>query len=199
MTTMRSIEPHVDFSISTDASSATRTPNEGPGFIHVYTGDGKGKTTAALGLALRAAGAGWPVFFGQFAKCGEFSEMAALERFADRVTVRQFGAEYFIEDLPEEADVDRAASGLCELREAIFSGDYRLVVLDEINCAVGLGLLPLVDVLSLMDEKPEDVELVLTGRWARDEVIDRADLVTEMREVKHYYQEGVVARTGIEK
>jgi len=199
MMTVGSEEKNANTTASADATSVGRGKEDGAGFIHVYTGDGKGKTTAALGLAFRAAGAGWPVFFGQFAKCGEFSEMAALQRFADTVTVRQFGADHFIESPPSEADVRQALEGFHQACQAVFSGEYRLVVLDEINCAVGLGLIPVGDVLRLMEEKPEGVELVLTGRWAREEVIARADLVTEMHEVKHYYQEGVVARTGIEK
>lgn len=170
-----------------------------PGCVHAYTGDGKGKTTAALGLALRAAGAGWNVFIGQFAKGSRCSELTALERFSDRVAVRQFGRACFIGRQPERADVDTAQLGLAECREVALSGDYRLVVLDEINVAVALGLIPLDDLLNLIDVRPDPVELVITGRWAHRNVIDRADLVTEMQEVKHYYHQGVLARTGIEK
>jgi len=168
-------------------------------FTHVYTGDGKGKTTAALGLALRAAGAGWPVFIGQFAKGMRYSELAALERFADRITIRQFGRRSFIDREPEDGDFDHARRGLEESLDAVLSGRYRLVVLDEANIAPALGLFPLEELLELMDAKPEGVELVITGRWAHPQVIARADLVTEMREVKHYYRQGVLARTGIEK
>jgi cob(I)alamin adenosyltransferase len=170
-----------------------------PGCVHVYTGDGKGKTTAALGLALRAAGAGWHVFIGQFAKGSKCSELAALERFSDRVAVRQFGRSCFVGRQPERADVDSAQLGLAECREVVLSGDHRLVVLDEANIAVALGLIPLDDLLNLIDVRPAQVELVITGRWAHRYVIDRADLVTEMLEVKHYYHQGVLARTGIER
>ncbi len=171
------------------------------GYVHVYTGDGKGKTTAALGLALRAAGAGWPVFVGQFTKGMATSELEALERFADRITVRQFGRPEFVDPqlAPAEADLQAARCGLDQSRQAVASGRYRLVVLDEANVAATLGLFPLEDLLDLIDARPEGVELVLTGRWAHPLVLDRADLVTEMREVKHYYHQGVLARTGIEK
>ncbi len=169
-----------------------------PGCVHVYTGDGKGKTTAALGLALRAAGAGWNVFFGQFAKGSSGSEQRALERLADCITVRQFGRSCFVGRQPDSADLDAAQLGLAECREVVLSGDYQLVVLDEANVAVALGLIPLDDLLGLIDMRPEPVELIITGRWAHRYLIDRADLVTEMQEVKHYYHQGVLARTGVE-
>lgn len=170
-----------------------------PGCVHVYTGDGKGKTTAALGLALRAAGAGWNVFIGQFAKGSKCSELAALDRFSDRVAVRQFGRKCFVGREPDWADVDSAQLGLAECREVVLAGNHGMVVLDEANIAVALGLIPLDDLLNLIDVRPAQVELVITGRWAHRYVIDRADLVTEMLEVKHYYHQGVLARTGIER
>ena len=169
------------------------------GYVHVYTGNGKGKTTAALGLALRAAGAGWKVFFAQFAKGMATSEQAALARFADRITVRQFGQPSFIRRGPDEADIDLAQRGLSECREAIGSGQYRLVILDEANLGPTLRLFPVEVLLELVDARPDGVELVLTGRGADPRVLDRADLVTEMHEVKHYYRQGVLARTGIEQ
>ena len=169
------------------------------GHVHVYTGEGKGKTTAALGLALRAAGAGWRVFVGQFIKGHAASELDALERLADLVTVRQFGGGGFVCETPGSDDTYRAACGLIECKEAILSGDYALVVLDEANVALALGLFSLDDLLEVIDARPERVELVITGRYAHSAVLNRADLVTEMREVKHYYQSGVEARAGIEK
>ncbi len=169
------------------------------GYVHVYTGDGKGKTTAALGLALRAAGAGWQVFLAQFAKGMATSELSALERFSDRITVRQFGRDGFIDPLPEEEDVDGAELGLAECAAAVLSGEYPLVILDEANVAAMMRLFPVEELLSLIDCKPEGVELVITGRGAHPRVVARADLVTEMREVKHYFAQGVMARTGIEK
>lgn len=169
------------------------------GYVHVYTGDGKGKTTAALGLALRAVGAGWRVFFAQFAKGAATSELASLDYLHGRIEVRQFGEAHFIRRGPEIADVDHAQRGLLECKAAILSGDYRLVVLDEANVAVALGLFGVDDIVDLISCRPDPVELVLTGRWAHPRIVERADLVTEMREVKHYYRRGVLARAGVER
>ena len=168
------------------------------GFVQVYTGDGKGKTTAALGLALRAAGAGLRVYFGQFIKNADYSEIKALARFADCITVRQFGRGCFL--LTEPAPEDRAAArrALDAIGLALVSGDYDLVIADEANVAVALGLIEPDDLVALIDQRPEQVELVLTGRGAPDAVLARADLVTEMRCVRHYYDRGVLARPGIE-
>ena len=168
------------------------------GFVQVYTGDGKGKTTAALGLALRAAGAGLRVYFGQFIKNADYSEIKALARFADCITVRQFGRGCFL--LTEPAPEDRAAArrALDAIGLALVSGDYDLVIADEANVAVALGLIEPDDLVALIDQRPEQVELVLTGRGAPDAVLARADLVTEMRCVRHYYDRGVLARKGIE-
>ena len=169
------------------------------GYVHVYTGNGKGKTTAALGLAIRAAGAGWDVFFAQFAKGMATSEQTALARFDDRITIRQYGLPRFIRNDPDRLDIDLAQRGLNECRKAIASGKYRLVILDEANLGPILGLFPVERLLELVDVRPEGVELVLTGRGADRRLLDRADLVTEMQEIKHYYQQGVLARTGIEQ
>ena len=169
------------------------------GYVHVYTGNGKGKTTAALGLALRAAGAGWQVFFAQFAKGMATSEQAALARFPDRITIRQYGQPGFIRHGPNGQDLDLAARGLNECRDAIASGRYRLVILDEANLGPALRLFPVEELLELVDARPDDVELVLTGRDADRRLLDRADLVTEMQEIKHYFRRGVLARTGIEQ
>lgn len=168
------------------------------GIVQVYTGDGKGKTTAALGLAVRAAGAGLRVFFGQFCKGQPTSEYVALERLADLITVRHCGGCGFITGEPSDEDRDAAAEMLQAAREAIFSGDYDIVVMDEVNVAVALGLLQLTAVLDLLDERPAAVELILTGRDAHPALRKRADLVTEMRAIKHPYQEGLPARKGIE-
>ncbi len=168
------------------------------GYVHVYTGDGKGKTTAALGLALRAAGAGWNVFFAQFAKGCPTSETTALDRFADRITVRQYGSRGFVVGDPKGTDTEAAWRGLAECGEAILSGDYRLIILDEANVGPMLRLFPVDELIALIDSKPDEVELVITGRGADPRVVNRADLVTEMREVKHYYRRGVTARAGIE-
>jgi cob(I)alamin adenosyltransferase len=178
----------------------TDAPDWIQGYIHVYTGDGKGKTTAALGLALRAAGAGLRVFIAQFVKGMRYSEIAALERLSGLVTVRQYGRSCFIRRTPEDEDVAAARAGLDELRRMFDRGGdgYRLFILDEANIATHFGLFSADELLDLMDRKPRDAELVITGRKADPRVLGRADLVTEMYEVKHYYTRGVEARTGIE-
>lgn len=169
------------------------------GYVQVYTGDGKGKTTAALGLIVRALGAGWSVFLAQFAKGRFSSELAALAGFAQQLTVRQYGRPALIERSPADADREAARRGWEECAAAVASGAYRLVVLDEANIATMMGLVPIEEMLRLIDTKPPHVELVLTGRWADPRLLERADLVTEMRAVKHYYQRGVPARVGVEQ
>lgn len=169
------------------------------GYIQVYTGDGKGKTTAALGLALRAAGAGLKVYFAQFIKGMRYSEHMALERFSDCITVRQYGRNCFIKDRPETDDIRIAREGLSEIREAMMSGKFQVIVLDEANIAIRYRLFPVEDLLEVVRIKPDDVELVITGRDADLRIIEAADFITEMKEIKHYYQKGVFARDGIEK
>jgi cob(I)alamin adenosyltransferase len=168
------------------------------GYVHVYTGDGKGKTTAALGLTLRAAGAGWKVFMAQFLKGTASSELVALKLLGHSVVVRQYGRSCLIDHEPVQADYDCATEGLFECKRAIMSEAYQLVILDEANVAVAFDLLHVEDIIELIDCKPPEVELVITGRWAHPRIIERADLVTEMLEIKHYYQQGVLARTGVE-
>lgn len=169
------------------------------GYVQVYTGDGKGKTTAAMGLALRAAGAGLKVFIGQFVKGMHYAELESLKRFSDLINIKQFGRNCFIRNDPTEEDRKRAQEGLQEIRKIINSGEYQVVILDEINIALYYKLFPLEEVLELIQNKPQDIELILTGRRADPKIIELADLVTEMREIKHYYQKGVQARDGIEK
>lgn len=169
------------------------------GYVQVYTGNGKGKTTAALGLALRAAGAGLNVFILQFIKKGVYSEIKALERFADRITLEQYGLGRFIKGKPHPSDLKIAQKGLERLKAVIASGAYDIVIIEEGNVAVTSGLISVQELLDVIEMKPESVELVITGRHAAPEIIERADLVTEMREIKHYYQKGVGARLGIEK
>jgi cob(I)alamin adenosyltransferase len=169
------------------------------GYIQVYTGNGKGKTTASLGLALRSAGAGYKVFIGQFLKTGDYSEIKALQRFDDLITVKQFGAPRFIKQTINEEDRLLAEKGLAELCKVLDSEEWDVVIAEELNVAVHLGVIPLEDALYLMSRKGENTELVITGRYAPEEIISRANLVTEMGEIKHYYKEGVPARVGIEK
>ena len=169
------------------------------GLIQVYTGDGKGKTTAALGQAMRASGQGLNVYIIQFMKgWPHYGELEAVRRLPN-IIIRQFGrAEYVSKESPEPVDIRLAEEALEHAREILTSGDYDLVVLDEINVALEWQLIRLEDVLSLLDQKPGHVELILTGRYAHPEVLARADLVTEMKEIKHPYHEGIVSRRGIE-
>ena len=189
------------------------------GYVQVYTGNGKGKTTAALGITMRASGAGMKIAFIQFMKALGYSEQKILPTLPG-VTWKTLGKPFFIakagsiseEELAayggacvvfEEGDppaeyVKMIKDGFAEAREMVLSGEYDMVVLDEINCALFFGLLGVEDVLELMRNKPAHTELILTGRCAPEEIIRAADLVTEMREIKHYYNDGVQARRGIE-
>jgi len=169
------------------------------GYVQVYTGDGKGKTTAALGLALRAAGAGLKVLIAQFVKGMKYGEHVSLAKLSDAIAVRQYGRGCFIKTDPEEADVKAAQEGLKEVKRLMSSGRYQVIILDEANIATYLGLFSVEDLLDVIRAKPEEVELVITGRRAASEVIAEADLVTDMKEVKHYFQKGILARDGIEK
>ncbi|MCD6319891.1 MAG: cob(I)yrinic acid a,c-diamide adenosyltransferase [Candidatus Desulfofervidaceae bacterium] len=168
-----------------------------PGYIQIYTGNGKGKTTAALGLALRAAGAGLKVFIGQFLKTKTCSEHKALERFKDLITVITFGRPGFV-TVPTEEDKLLAEEGWKTCAQAIHSGQYSLVIMDEINVAIHKGLLDLQEVLEVIKARPKDLEVILTGRYAPSELVEIADLVTEMKEKKHYYERGIKAREGFE-
>ena len=169
------------------------------GYIHIYTGDGKGKTTAALGLAIRAAGAGLQVFLAQFIKGKQYSELNSLKRLSDLITVEQFGLPRFINGKPSSPDMEAARYGLEMLKSSMLSGKFDVIIVDEGNVAVTYGLLSKQDLLDLIAMKPESLELVITGRGALPEIIDKADIVTEMKAVKHYYNNGVDARVGIEK
>lgn len=171
------------------------------GMIQVYTGDGKGKTTAALGLACRAVGHGYKVFIVQFLKGNiDYGEMETARRLAPSLTIRQMGRGCRVNrENPDLADIKLCQEAMVVARGAILGGEYDIVILDEINVAVDLGLVQKEEVLKLMDERPVNVELILTGRHAAQEIIERADLVTEMVEIKHYYQKGIESRKGIEK
>lgn len=169
------------------------------GYVQVYTGEGKGKTTAALGLALRAAGAGFHVYIGQFCKAQHCSEHLALKRFDDLITIRQFGEPGFIFGQPSDTDKQAATKALTELTNTIKAGNHHVVILEEINIAIHIGLIDVHHVLEIIRNRPPQVELVLTGRYAHPRIIEAADLVTEMRPIKHYMDQGVQARTGIEK
>lgn len=171
------------------------------GRIQVYTGDGKGKTTASLGLAFRAVGQGLRVCMVQFIKGGgRYGEHYACEKLAPFFTIHQTGRDNWIfRDKLDSEDIRVAREAMELSRRCLTGGEYDLVILDEINCAVSFGLISVEDVLALMAERPPKVELALTGRNADERIIDAADLVTEMREIKHYFQAGMQARVGIEK
>jgi cob(I)alamin adenosyltransferase len=167
------------------------------GYVHVYTGNGKGKTTAAFGLVLRALGHGMKVYVAQFLKGMDYGELHSLRRF-ENVTLERFGRPKFIHGKADEEDTRLAIQGLNRCREVVSSGEYDIVVMDEANVAVFLGLFSVQDLLDVVSKKHERTELIITGRYAPQELIDVADLVTEMVEVKHYYSRGIQARKGIE-
>lgn len=168
------------------------------GYIQVYTGNGKGKTTASLGLSLRAAGTGFKVYIAQFMKQGEYSEIKALERFDDLITIEQFGTGKFTVGKPTDEDIEAGSRCLDAIRQALLSEKYDVVIMEEAAVAEKFSVITTEDILEMIRIKPEKTELVITGRGASEQLIAAADLVTEMREIKHYYQEGVKARVGIE-
>ena len=170
------------------------------GLVQVYTGNGKGKTTAALGLAFRAAGHGFRVHVMQFMK-GQtvYGELEAARRLAPDLTIEQVGHDQFVrKGRQQEQDRQLARQAFERAREMVASGDYDLVVLDEVNCAVDFDLVAVDELVDLVRSKAPHTELVLTGRNAHPRILALADLVTEMREVKHYFNAGQPARTGIE-
>ncbi|MGI6434223.1 MAG: cob(I)yrinic acid a,c-diamide adenosyltransferase [Syntrophomonadaceae bacterium] len=172
------------------------------GYVQVYTGNCKGKTTAALGLAFRAMGKGLKTYVGQFMKGGEYAELESARMVSPYITIEQYGKKGFIRltNPPPQEAVDMASAGLEKAKQAIASGKYDIIILDEINTANYFNLVPVESILELIKNKPNGIELVLTGGpKAHDQVIEAADLVTQMVEVKHYYQQGVPAREGIEK
>lgn len=176
-------------------------PGIGKGYIQLYTGNGKGKTTAALGLSLRAAGHGLKVQIVQFMKGWiDYGELNGVRMLGDNVRIHQAGRDTFVNrESPDPEDVRMARDGWELAKRIILDRQADVVVLDEINCAVDFGLLPENEVLAVLRRKPEGMELILTGRGATAGLIEIADLVTEMREIKHYYSRGVDARVGIER
>ena len=169
------------------------------GYIQVYTGDGKGKTTASMGLIVRALGAGMSIYFGQFLKNHPYSEIKTLESLAgSNLKIKQFGTKRKVTDPMNEKDYEAALAGLEAAEEAMLSGEYDLVILDEFNIIAGYHLVEEARLKEFLDKKPKHTELVLTGRGAPEWLKTRADLVTEMKMIKHYYEAGVPARKGIE-
>jgi cob(I)alamin adenosyltransferase len=170
------------------------------GKIHIYTGNGKGKTTAALGLSLRAAAYGMKTYIGQFMKGQEYGELV-MSKDLPWLTIEQFGKDTFVhvKNPPNKEDVALARKGLEKCHLVLKEDIYDIVVLDEICVAHYFNLLTIDEILNVLKDKPNRTELILTGRYAPKELIDEADLVTEMKEVKHYYSQVVLARKGIEK
>lgn len=178
-----------------------KMPGLEKGYIQVYTGGGKGKTTASLGLCLRAAGHGMRSHIIQFMKGQiDYGELTSVERFDGLITITQGGRASFVDkDGPDPEDVRLAKESLDLARDLIKKAEVDILVLDEVNVALDFGLVELDDVLALLRDKPERMELILTGRNAHESIVEAADLVTEMREVKHYYSGGVKSRVGIER
>ena len=174
--------------------------SDGRGYFHIYTGDGKGKTTAALGLAMRAAGAGLRTYIGEFIKVQEYSEISILRKRFPEITVELFGNAAGCINGRElsDLDVETAHDGLEKSMTAMKSGNYDLVILDEICIAVHTGAITEDEAMRFVSEKPDCVDLVFTGRDATPAMIEAADLVTDMHEVKHYYNQGVQSRPGID-
>lgn len=169
------------------------------GYIQVYTGNGKGKTTAAFGLTLRAVGAGKKVFFAQFVKSQIYSEVKAVQKFLPSVTIKQYGLDCFIVNTPTPADIAAARKGFKEISEIIKAGQHEVVILDEANIAIYYNLFSEDELIELIQSKPQEMEIIITGRYATPKLVEIADLVTEMKEIKHYYNtQGVEAREGIE-
>lgn len=168
------------------------------GYIHVYTGDGKGKTTAAFGLALRTLCAGKKVYIGQFVKSMKYNE-TKVDQYFDSITIEQLGRGCFIQEDPEQIDIDMAKEGLVHCAQLMKSGDYDLVILDEVTIALYYKLFGVTDLIEAIKSRKPSVEVVVTGRYAPEELLEIADLVTEMKEIKHYYTQGVLSRNGIDK
>jgi cob(I)alamin adenosyltransferase len=170
------------------------------GLIQVYTGNGKGKTTAALGLALRATGRGMRTLVIQFMKGQKYGELEAVKKLAPFITIEQMGLDTFVHTTKcNPQDREMALKGLNRALQAMEESEVDILILDEINVALYFKLLRLHEVLELLDKKPIEMELILTGRYAHPSIIARADLVTRMECVKHYFNRGIVARDGIER
>ncbi len=174
-----------------------QTPKKG--YIQIYTGDGKGKTTAALGVAIRAAGYGMKTYIGQFMKGQHYGELTALSDHPC-ITIEQYGdTDCVHREKATQKHIDQAHHGLERARQILVSNQYDIIILDEINVAIWFDLVTLENVIELLDERPENVEVILTGRRAPAALIEIADMVSDVKEIKHYYNRGVKARTGIER
>ncbi|MCE5211621.1 MAG: cob(I)yrinic acid a,c-diamide adenosyltransferase [Deltaproteobacteria bacterium] len=175
------------------------TDQRNKGLVIVITGNGKGKTTAAFGQALRAIGQGYNVFVLQFMKGRKYGEFIAAEKYLPRLTIRMSGLDSFVmRDHPAAIDIEMAQKGLDTARRAIMSGKYNMVILDEINVALDFKLIKLKDVIELIKNKPTAMDLILTGRYAPEKIIKLADTVSDIQEIKHHYNAGIKDRAGIE-
>jgi cob(I)alamin adenosyltransferase len=170
------------------------------GFTQIYTGNGKGKSTAAIGQAVRSAGFGLKTYIAQFMKEYPYNELISLKHLSEWIDIEQFGGDAFVykKELPGENELAKAKTGLQTAKEKMLSGKYDLVILDEAIVAIYFKLILTEELIDFIKLKPKNVELILTGRYCPDELIELADLVTEMKEVKHYYQKGIKSRRGIE-
>lgn len=168
------------------------------GYVHVYTGNGKGKSTAAFGLAVRAAMSGKSVYIGQFVKDMKYSE-TRITNFIKNIRIEQLGEGCFIYNAPEASDRLAAQKALSHCADILKEGSYDVVVLDEIHIALYYKLIEVDAVLEALENRATHVEVILTGRYAPDALIEKADLVTEMLEIKHYYKQGVLSREGIDR
>lgn len=171
--------------------------NTKEGYIHLYTGNGKGKTTAAIGLAIRAVGAGKTVFIAQFIKGMPYSEFNALKRFPE-IEIKQYGLDCFIVNEPTQRDIDAARVGLKQVETIVLEHAFDIVVMDEVCIALHYNLFELKELVTVLKLKPIGMEIIMTGRYASQALYEEADLVTEMKEIKHYFNMGVGARPGIE-
>lgn len=169
------------------------------GLIIVITGDGKGKTTSAIGQAMRAAGHGKKILIVQFMKGKKYGEVLCTEKHIPDISIIQCGLDSFVmKDNPAPVDVELAQQGLKISQEAVASGNYDMLILDEINVAMDFKLVSIQDVLNLLKNKPTGMDIILTGRYAPAEIIEVADTVSEVREIKHHYSQGIKERAGIE-
>lgn len=170
------------------------------GFIQIYTGNGKGKSTAAIGQAVRAAGYGFKTYIAQFMKEYPYSELKSLEFLKEFITIEQFAGDDFVyrKELPNKIEMDKARRGLEIAKAKMLSGKFDIIILDEVCVSIHFGLFNDEEILTFMKMKPDSVELILTGRYCPDKLMEAADLVTEMKALKHYYLDGVLARKGIE-
>ena len=185
--------------IASEKKSKSVTGQSEKGLVIVITGNGKGKTTSAFGQALRAIGQGFKVFVIQFMKGRKYGEFKAAKKYLPDLTVRLSGLDSFVmRDNPAAVDIELAQKGLKAAKQAINSGKYNMVILDEINVALDFKLIDLNDVIELVKNKPAGLDLILTGRYAPAPIIKLADTVSEIKEIKHHYNAGIKDRAGIE-